>query len=100
MNQEFAQFAGPLLALAGFAFQWVRQHSRISDGWTGIYAAMFACGVYALCFDYAATISVQHAIIQGLLWLSGAIPTVLGGTFTASGLAKAGVDVIPRTNSK
>lgn len=100
MNQEYAQFAGPLLALAGFFYQWVRQHSRVSEGWTAVYATGLAVGVYALCFDYAATISPQHAIIQGLLWLSGAIPTVLGGTFTASTLARAGAPGLPVTNSK
>ena len=100
MNQEFAQFAGPLLALAGFFYQWVRQYSHISDMLTGVFATVLACGVYALCFDYGNPQDAQHVIIQTLLWLSGAIPTVLGGTFTASSLAKAGAAPIPLTNSR
>ena len=100
MNQEYAQFAGPLLALAGAAFQWVRQFSGVPERWTYVYALGFALGVYALCFDYTAHLAIQAVIINGLLWLSGSVATVLGGTFTASSAAKAGVAAVPMTNSK
>lgn len=100
MNQEYAQFAGPLLAIAGMAFQWLRQFSGVKERWTYVYALALALGVYALCFDYTAHAPVQGSIISALLWLSGSIATVLGGTFTASSAAKAGLSAVPMTNSK
>jgi hypothetical protein len=96
---QYAQYSGPLLALAGFAFQWVRQYSHVKEFWTGIFAVGMALAVYALCFDYTAHKGVQESVILGILWLSGAVPTVLGGTFTAS-KASGSIKVIPPTDSK
>jgi hypothetical protein len=100
VNQEYVQFAGPLLAIAGAAFQWVRQYNGVPERYTYVYALALAIGVYALCFDYTAHVAVQAAIINALLWLSGSVATVLGGTFTASSAAKAGLAAVPMTNSK
>lgn len=97
---DLMQYSGPLLAVFGFAYQWVRQHAKISEAWTGVFAVIVACAVYALCYDFSSGEHPQVAAIKLLLWLSGAVPTVLGGTFTASKLASAGVSAIPMTNSK
>lgn len=100
MNQEYAQYAPLLLGVAGAAFQWIRQYGHVKEGWTYIYALVLALMVYALCFDYAKHAPIQSVIIAGILWLSGSVLTVLGGTFTASSAAKAGIAVVPMTNSK
>lgn len=99
-QEEYAHFIPLLLPVAGFAWQWVRQHSRVPDQWTAVLAVVVACGVYALCFDYTHVPPTQKLIIDLLLWLPMAVTSVLGGTFTASSAAKAGVAAIPMTNSK
>ena len=100
MNQDLAQYAPPLLLVAGGLFQWVRQYGNVPDRWTYVYAIALALGVYVLTYDFTAKIGLQLAVIHGLLWLSGNTGTVLGGTFIASGMAKAGLSVVPVTNSK
>lgn len=100
MEKDLAQFAPPLLLVAGAAFQWVRQFGHVHESWTYIYALLLAGGVYALTHTFTAGAGVRLEIITGILWLSGNFGTVLGGTFIASGVAKAGVAVVPLTNSK
>lgn len=100
MNQELAQYAPPLLLVAGGAFQWVRQFGKVPDRWTYLYAIGLALGVYVLTYDFTSKLGWQLTVIHGLLWLSGNTGTVLGGTFIASGMAKAGVSLVPVTNSK
>ena len=100
MEANLAQYAPPLLLAAGAAFQWVRQFNKVPDRWTYVYAVVLACGVYLLTYDFTVKVGLQLATIHGLLWLSGNVGTVLGGTFIASGAAKAGLSVVPATNSK
>lgn len=100
VRDDLLPFSGPLLAAFGFAFQWARANSRMSDKWTGAYAVALALAAYLLCFDFTKAIDVQWSIIQAVLYVAGNTATVLGGTFSASSAAKAGVPVIPMTNSK
>lgn len=100
MEKDLAQYAPPLLLVAGMAFQWIRQFGKVPDRWTYVYAIVLALGVYILTYDFTKQIGWQLSVIQGLLWLSGNVGTVLGGTFIASGAAKAGLSVVPVTNSK
>lgn len=97
---DYTQYAGPLLIIAGGAFQWARQFRAVREGWTYLFAAALASGVYALTYNYAAHVAPQEIIIKGLLWIAQNTATVLGGTFVASGMAKAGAAIVPLTNSK
>lgn len=100
MEKDLAQYAPPLLLVAGAGFQWVRQFGNVPERWTYLYAIALALGVYVLTYDFTVQVGWQLAVIHGLLWLSGNFGTVLGGTFIASGAAKAGVAAVPMTNSK
>ena len=91
MRPDLVQFAPPLLALAGAAYQWIRQYRGVKEQWTYVYAGVLALTVYLLCYDYKAPHDPQLAIIFSLLWVGGNVATVLGGTFMASGADRKSV---------
>lgn len=94
---DYGQFAGPLLAVAGAALQWARAHKAFKDGWVGVIAVSLGAGVYVLVHVMGPDWRLE--VIQALLQIPTHAATVLGGTFTASSLAKAGAPV-PMTDSK
>lgn len=100
MEKDLAQYAPALLATLGGAFQWVRQWRKIDEAWTYIYAVGLALAVYALTYDFSVKMGLQLVIIKGVLWIGGNMFTVLGGTFAASGAAKAGVAFVPLKDSR
>ena len=100
LEKDLAQYAPMLLSVLGGAFQWVRQWRHINEAWTYVYAVALALVVYGLTYDFSVHVGTQLAIIKGILWVGGNFSTVLGGTFIASGAAKAGLAVVPMTNSK
>lgn len=96
----YAQYLPVLLPIVGVALQWLRQFSGVGERWTFAAAILGASGVYALCLDWSAQQAVQQGIIDFLIWMASAVPSVLGGTFAASKAASAGLAVIPTTNSR
>lgn len=102
---DYSQFLALLLPLGGAALQWMRADRTIPESRTFAAALGIAVAVYVLCFDWAhlpqGVAAVQQAILAAVAWLgSVGIPSVLGGTFTASKLANTGKTLIPPTNSK
>jgi len=102
---DYSQFLALLLPFGGGALQWMRADRTIPESRTFAAALGIALAVYALCLDWAhlpqGVEAVQRAILQGVVWVgSVGIPSVLGGTFTASKLASTGKLPIPETNSK
>ncbi len=74
---------------------------KVPEGLTYLYAGLLAGILYAATFNYHGVQDVQGAILDAVVWVLGTGgPAVLGGTFTASSAAKAGLAVVPLTNSK
>jgi hypothetical protein len=78
--------------------QYMRQYSAIKDRWVYLAALAFASAAYSLAHNFSNLWRME--VIEYLLWVSGGVSTVLGGTFAASHAAKAGIGFIPQTNSK
>lgn len=101
---DYSQFLTILLPAGGFALQWMRQHASIPESRTVAAAVGIAAAVYVLCLDWAhlpqGVAAVQHEVLSWGVWMVTAVPSVLGGTFTASKLASTGKLPIPETNSK
>lgn len=101
---DYSSFLAILLPAGGMALQWMRQHSAVPESRTFASALAIAVAVYVLCLDWTAlpqgVAGVQRAILEFGVWLTTAVPAVLGGTFTASKLANTGKLPIPQTNSK
>lgn len=95
---DYAQFLPSVLFVLGSPVQYLRAYKGVPDFVTYIIAAVVAGGGYALCHSFTADIRLE--IIQGLIWMPGGVGSMLGGTFAASGAAKAGLAVVPMTNSK
>jgi hypothetical protein len=103
---DYSQFLAVLLPLGGGALQWMRADRTVPESRTFALSLCIALAVYALCLDWTSLPqgvgAVQRSILEGIAWIGTVgIPSVLGGTFTASKLASSGrVPVIPETNSK
>lgn len=96
MNYE--QFVGPLLMAFGGCLQWLRQYEVVKDRWVYILAAVLAGTAYILTHVLGS--DWRWEVISLILFVSVNIGTILGGTFIASGLAKAGIKQIPLTSSR
>lgn len=96
----YAQYLPKLLPAAGFALQWLRQHSGFKDRFVVLIALALAGGCYFLCLDYEQEMTFQHVALDFFAWLPNGLPSVLGGTWIASVAAKNGMSVIPITNSR
>lgn len=96
MNYE--QFLPTVLFVLGIPIQFARAHKTFAEFWVYAIATVVALGGYFLCHTFTADLRLE--IIQAIIWIPGGTASMLGGTFTASGAAKAGVSVIPITNSK
>ena len=94
---DYMQYLGSILAVAGASLQWLRQFRSFSDWWIGLITFVLAAAGYALCHTFAA--DVRGEIIQALIWIPGGMAAVGGGTFAAS-KASASVAMIPVTDSK
>ena len=101
---DYSSFLAILLPAGGMALQWMRANANIPESRTFAAALGIAIAVYVLCLDWTAlpqgVAGVQRAILEFGVWLTTAVPAVLGGTFTASKLANTGQFPIPQTNSK
>lgn len=101
---DYSSFLAILLPAGGMALQWMRQHAAVPEARTFAAAFGIAVAVYVLCLDWThlpqGVAGVQRAILEFGVWLTTAVPAVLGGTFTASKLANTGKLPIPQTNSK
>lgn len=95
---DYAQYAPALLAVLGFALQWIRQYRQMSDWVPGLIAVALALGAYALV--HPLTPDWRLEVITGIISVAGYTSSVLGGTFTASATAKSGLAIVPMTNSK
>jgi hypothetical protein len=95
---DYMIYLGGVLTVLGLPMQYLRGRKAVSESWTYILAVLLASGGYALCHVFGPDWRLE--IIQGLIALVGNTGCVLGGTFVASGSAKAGLAVFPVTNSK
>jgi len=95
-----------LLAIAGGALQYlIRQFKGVPEVVYHLAAVLLAAGAYFLVHDMPQN---RETLIRFILWMSGGVATVWGGTFGVSSAAKRVVEsgansehmLIPLTNSK
>jgi hypothetical protein len=104
--EDLSTYLPVLLAIAGGALQFLMRQFKGVPEWTFyLVATGLAFGAYFLVHDVAWT---RASIVALIIWLAGAIPAVLGGTFLASSGAKGAASVmdasknplLPLTDSK
>lgn len=95
---DYTQFIPAVLAVLGGSLQWMRQFKTVKDGWVYLAAFLLALGAYSVAHIYTSDWRLE--ILSGVVTVAGYVSTVLGGTFTASGIAKSGLGLVPTTNSK
>jgi hypothetical protein len=95
---DYTMYLAGVLAVLGLFVQFLRGQRSVPEFWTYIIAVGLALGGYALCHPFGTDWRLEW--IQGIISLPGNFAAVLGGTFAASGSAKAGLAVFPVTNSK
>jgi hypothetical protein len=95
---DYTQFAPAVLGVCGFGIQWLRQYRGVSEWVPGIIAFALAVVVYLVVHPLSPDWRLE--VLTGLLSIAGYTSAVLGGTYTASRSAAAGVALIPVTNSK
>jgi hypothetical protein len=95
---DYTLYLSGVLAVLGLFVQFLRGQSKVAEFWTYAIAAVLALSGYALCHAFGHDVRLE--IIQAVIAVPGNVAAVLGGTFAASGSAKAGLNVFPVTNSK
>jgi hypothetical protein len=103
---ELESFLQPLLVVAGVLLQFfVRQFKGMPEWSYHLMAVALASGAYLLVHDYPHD---RLGVIRYILWMSGGVTSIWGGTFitssAAKGLVGAGANpenaAIPLTSSK
>lgn len=96
---DLTQYLPKLLVGAGILMQFaMRQFKGVSDVWYHVMAVTLCVGAYLLTADL--TMSWRIETIRLLTWLPDHLPTVWGGTFAMSNLAKAGNTALPESMGK
>ena len=98
---DLKEYLPGLLMAAGALLQWLRQFQKFPEWGYHIIAVALAMVAYALVTPVVDN-HFRIWTLDALRWLSvgGGLATIWGGTFIASNAAKAGVAVVPMTNSK
>lgn len=93
-----AEYLNQLLIGVGVLLQYVRAYSAVPEWAYHIVCAVLVGAAWWITQDLAP--DARTNVVKFLIWLPVGLSTAWGGTFAASGLAKAGVSAVPKTDSK
>lgn len=97
--EDLTQYLPKLLVGAGVIMQFaMRRFKGVSDVWYHVLAVVLCVGAYLLTTEM--TLSWRIEVLRLLSWLPDHLPTVWGGTFAMSNLAKAGSTTLPEPMAK
>lgn len=95
---EIQQYQPQVMAILGALLQYLRGFSKFPE-W-GYHAIAAVLAIFGYMLFNVPEGDWRTVVVKGLVGVSGLLVSVWGGTFAASGAAKAGAGFVPVTNSK